>query len=191
MKLLKFDFHRLKGRRRNFTLIELVVAITIFSLIGVGVGSSFIYGMKLWRRIEKENFPSKVILTFEKFSQDLFNSLKFPIIGFEGEENILRFPALMRDFIVEVAYEFNQSNNLLIRRERTLKDFLEENQEFKENPILSLEELRLSYLYFDKDEQKYMWKNSWKEEEGIPKGIKIEIRNKYGVFEKKIFLPIS
>jgi prepilin-type N-terminal cleavage/methylation domain-containing protein len=178
--------------RRAFTLIELLVVVTIFSIIAFGVGACFMCGMKLWQRVGGTDFfQYEVALELERFSQELFESLKFPLIGFEGEKEKLTFPTLRGTSIVEVTYEFDSLEESLIRKERTLRDFFKDSKDYSERKVLSAQEMNLKYFYFDYEEEKYKWKDTWLKEEGYPLGVKIELKNKHGEFQKKIFLPIS
>jgi hypothetical protein len=148
--------------------------------------------MKLWQRIRGEDFSSyEVALSLEQFSQDLFQSIKYPSIGFKGDEDKLVFPTLRGNSIVEVTYEFIPSG-LLVRKERGLKDLLEDNEEYYiERGILEAEDVKFTYFYFDEFKGEYEWIDSWEKEGEIPKGVDINIKSRYGEFEKKVFLPVA
>lgn len=178
-------------KSKGITLIELLVAITIFSVVGVAVGSIFASGIKVWRRAEGLNIRQrKALLGLEKVAQELRSSLDFPDIGFSGEKDWLSFPLLVDQDIAKVTYVFDSQQGVIFREENAFRDILDEKEGERKGFLPSVSGLSLSYWFFDGDEEEYRWRDSWSEEEGIPLAIKIELMHGDETFTETVSIPI-
>ncbi|HIE36222.1 MAG TPA: type II secretion system protein [Candidatus Omnitrophica bacterium] len=175
--------------KKNFTLVETLVVVAIFSIIVAGIGLSFVSGMKLWGRIYNgEFFSADAFLTLEKMIKELQSKADTSFIKFEGQSQKISFPTLKGDRIIKVNYEFDSIQKVFIRKEIPLEDIIEEKEEDIEGrPIFFLDDFSLRYFYFDKDKEDYEWKESWEEEEGSFLGVEIKIKVKGEEFVKKVF----
>lgn len=196
--MTKFSSHILKIKKNSrdflkaFTLIEMLLAMTIFSFIALGIATSFFSGVKLWSRAKTSDFwRNDVILSFEALSSKLRQSLNIPLIGFEGSPQEISFPALSGNTIVRISYYFDVGKKSLIRKEARLKDILEEKEEISKRSTLSLDEFSVQYLYINPETKKYEWKTSWKKEEGIFIAVKFNGKAHNELFQKTVFIPVS
>lgn len=181
-------------KTKGFTLIEALIVATIFSFIAAGIAASFVSGMKLWGRAQDLiSLQGKVLLGFELMSRELRQSVDFPDIGFKGTSQEVSFPALIYGSIVKVTYKFSFPDNAVIRREVELKDIISGNEEkeYREKKVLSAEEFRLSYLYFDSEKKIYSWTDSWESAKGKFSAVKLYTKNNDAEFERSIFIPVS
>jgi len=179
---------------RGFTLVETVVVATIFAILSAGIAGSFFSGMKLWKRAKDIDFSEyDAILTFEKISRELRQSVEHPSIVFEGEASQISFPTLIGNTIFKITYSFDRQQDALIRGQITQEDIIleEEEEGYTERKVLALDSLVLSYLFFDPQIKKYDWKDEWGKEEGVFSAIKFNTQINGEEFNKTIFIPIS
>ena len=185
----------------GFTLVEILVVVVIFSIIGLGIATSFLSGIKIWRRAQDMASDNDLILTLERVSSELHQSVTIPDIEFEVKsENVggkkaweLSFPALIDNSIVKITYKFNPDNKVLLRGEICLKDILsgKEKERYAEKKVLSLGESFINCLGLDEESKTYIWQDFWKEEGKIFYLIKLYGKYNGKEFNKIIFIPIS
>jgi len=186
--------NRCRGAKKGFTMVETLVVATLFSIVGLGIATSFISGMKLWNEAKNMGFSKYMfLLDMETVSRDLRQSIDLPTIGFEGSSQKVSFPALSGDSIVRVTYELVPDENALLRTEVNLEDIIagKEQEKFAEDKIASWGDLSLTYFWFDEEEQAYVWVDNWEKEQGIFSAIKIETSFENEQITKSIFIPIS
>ncbi len=191
-----FVIARPRSGRSNhaFTLIELVVAVTIFSIVAVGIASSFFSGMKLWEKAKEDIADSALPLSVEAIARELRQSGNATAIGFEGGAVDISFPLVTGNNILKVTYKFDSSQNCLMRGELPLKDVINETmagQEYREKSVLQLDDFTLSYFYLDNTTEKYLWKDNWVKDDGVFSAVKLHGREKNLEFEKTVFIPES
>jgi hypothetical protein len=171
-----------------------MVVVTIFSIIALAIGSSFISGMKLWNKAKEKDFPKyELFLSLESIARDFRQSICVPGVLFEGSSEEVSFPTIVGDSIVKVTYKFDSQEKTLLRKEVGLKAVFSENEKENttEKQVLSLEELSFSYLYKDVEKKSYIWIDTWEKDKGIFIAIKLNGRFKDNDFTKTVFVPIS
>jgi len=181
-------------KKNGFTVIEILVSATIFSIIALGIGSTFLTGMKIWNRLQKDNFLEQQIpLTLEIIAKNLRQSILSSHIKFSGTEQKISFPCLIGKSIIELTYKFNPQENSIWQIQADLKDILAKKQTVKEKKILSsLKDLKISYLDFaDKKQKEYKWKKTWEKTESMPIAVKFEINTENHIYAKTVFIPLS
>lgn len=179
-------------KQASFTFVELLVVVTIFSILSLAVYATFSSGMRMWARIQESTFAQRIaILRLEKISQDLRQSLDFSKIGFTATEaGEISFPILStNNEISRVTYFLK--DKVLFRKLERFKDILEEKAEAEEKKLLfEVEDLKFSFGY--QKEGKYVWKTTWdSKEEGLPITVKIELKVKDADFTKTVTIPVS
>lgn len=186
-------------QNKGFTLVETIVVITIFSIIAAGIASSFISGMKIWGRAAEVDFvQSQVLLSLEQIAVKLRQCVNISAIGFNGSSEEFSFPGLLADDIGRIKYSFAPVSKTVFLRFQSLKDILlaqeeEETVEVKyiERKFLSADSFSARYLSFDKEKNSYGWVDEWKEEDGAPVAVGLEVCAGQNKFEKVIFIPIG
>lgn len=123
------------GRVTGFTLIETLIAVTIFSIVAVVLYSIFRSGVISWRRIDKElESQQDIRYALDRLTADLKNMVLISNLPFKGGFDMLRLttfrsisktagPSLV---VVDYYLDFDKddSTRTLIRRETSLKDAL-------------------------------------------------------------------
>ncbi|MFQ5680915.1 MAG: type II secretion system protein J [Candidatus Omnitrophota bacterium] len=178
----------------SFTLIEMLVVMTLFSIVGVGITSSFVSGMKVWHRAKimgPENVD--ILLFMEIAARDLRKSLDISEIGFEGEEDEIHFPCLDKGSLVKMSYGFDASSGVIWRKTEKFGDIVggdtDNGDNYIRDDILPADGLSWSYFYFDENKGEYLWKDSWGREEGVFGGIRLRVKVGNNEFAKTVFVP--
>jgi len=114
---------------RGFTFIELLLSISILSIVMLAVYSAFALGINTYQRFNAVNLNErKVVLGLEKIGDELRQCLDFPDIGFEGNKEKLSFPVAADGQIVKINYSFDSEKNFLYRQEQTQREILKEEE---------------------------------------------------------------
>lgn len=165
--------------RRSFTLIETLIALTIFSFLAVSFYMLLCSGLSVRKKFDSQVLnPAAVYLDLEIIARELRNSFIYKpppdTCGFSGENNRLSFYTVLCDYaaakpkIVNVVYTFEGSAlHKVIKHpfadEEISYDFIENIIEGK------------FYYFNDANEE---WEESWESEGKPPHSIKIDFKCK-------------
>jgi len=179
----------------GFTLIEILVVITIFTIVGAGIAETFSSGMKIWARAQKAGESSiDVFVAIETIGRDLRQSVNIRSVGFEGREDEISFLTFRDDSAVKVIYKFNPAQKELVRRQIDLKDAfsddLQGKYKYAEKKVATLDDFSFSYFNFDKEKEEYVWSDEWAKEQGIFEAVKLKARFGDEKDVKTVFIPI-
>ena len=120
----------------SFTLIEIIIGVSLFSLIGIILLSTFNSGLKVWDKIFREKSEEDIFIFFEKFYRDLRDTFSYQMINFLGEKDSLKFPALiftkssfpgLKEGVGEVKYYWDKEEKKIFRVKRNLSDIYRES----------------------------------------------------------------
>lgn len=154
----------MKNRKDGFTLLELLIAFTIFSVAMVIVSSVFATGIAAWKRGEKESgFYQELRFALDRMAIELRNALSYEKIPFEGRKELVsfvqvHFPRSSPPEWVQVTYEIKKAEDstFLVRRTTPFS-----GGETEEETLLSgLSEISFAYPFFEA-EGKWSWEESW------------------------------
>ncbi len=179
-----------KGRRQKaeggFTLLELIIAITILSVVTVIIGSGLRLGIKAWEKGEAEAYETQRLRIISGL---LYQHLKsaYPykvemdgkkVVAFKGTPESIVFVTTQADLseggLKWVSYSFK--DGALLFKEGILPDkkFLEKATEaLGDGEIidLNIKEFKLQYLSSEDEE----WGDSWESNEALPKAVKVTV----------------
>ncbi|MCX5712247.1 MAG: prepilin-type N-terminal cleavage/methylation domain-containing protein [Candidatus Omnitrophica bacterium] len=176
----------------GFTLVEMLVAATLFAVIGLGIMTSFSSGVKLWNRAKQTDFVRcELLLGFETLARDLRQSMDISKIGFEGTAKELSFPTLAVGKVVKMTYRFDPDSGSFNLSSIAMKDLdsLKKDQVIPERVLFKAQDIVFSYLYFDKEKNSYAWAESCPKDKGRFSAIKIQAKLKGEELEKTVFIP--
>ena len=182
------------GGEKGFTLIEVMVALTIFAAIAVSIGACVISGIKIWNTAKNVNFArANFMVDLDVIAADLRRSVDIPVIGFEGKALQFSFPSVKGNAVGRITYIYDPETKVLSRREASLEKVIanKADKEYSEKEALSLDSFTASYFTFDKDKGSYSWTDSWVKTQGPFAAIKLEGKFKGENFVKTVFIPIS
>ncbi len=191
---------------RGFTLIEVLLAVTIMAVIATGIYTTFAQGLRLWRRAIEIKPDIESNLIFEKAAADLKNLFPGKKPPFKGEQNALEFLTYSPQDLTDedghrikqpvfVRYLYDASAGTLMRSEESLRRQLAPKKETDESLLkplgLILKDCSFEYYHQDTEKKIFEWKSFWKDT-CPPKAVRISLRyddgNKTG-YQVKI-LPV-
>ncbi len=201
--------------KAGFTFIELLIAVSIFTVVAIALYSTFFAGISVWKRsIEGGNIYQDLRFAFDDITRDLRNTVccskdEESIFAFSGTAGEIIFITLesafseediMRRELVKTAYRFDEEASGIIRIEagKSLGFDIEKGE--KEVLLNNVEEFTFEYCYATgDDDDPYEWKEEWVDEKmRVPRGVKVTflIKAEKGEketlkFTKIMFIPIG
>jgi general secretion pathway protein J len=190
----------------GFTLIEVVVTMTILGLILLVISGTFRMGLSVWDRGEQAREEGQRQRTVAQLvSRQLKSVVPYRIktekaegdyLAFEGKSSSLKFVsalslrALRPEGFVFAIYEFQdggqEGGRLVVYEKRVVnKDFFEEGPKDEGVSVLiGLSEVRFEY-FREEDKEKTRsaeWVQDWnaKEEKALPRAVRMSITFKNG-----------
>ncbi len=192
---------------RGLTLIELMLAVSIFAIVAVVIYSTFSAGISVWRRTQRtQNTLQDIRLSLDKMSEELENAVLYSqesgFPNFVGGKNRVSFYSVVNVFstlpvhpeLRKITYDLDSSADMLQRLEQTFPESVQNRQD-KSPEEIAARISNLNFFYYYKDENAavpYKWKNSWDSAEDIPQAVKIELKldsEEKLVFTKYVFIP--
>lgn len=191
----------------GFTFIELLIALTIFSIIATSIYYTLGAGIKVYSRgnsIIKDN--QRLRIFFDTISLDMRNTVTYAGMESGWSAERISFPAVIDvsdnnkidGKLAKVIYYFDDAKGRVTRIYSTLKEGFDEKYAEEEVLLDNLENFTFEYCYETEiPEGGYEWKDKWEPEGEIPRGVKIKLTLKNEVteieksFEKTVFIPES
>ena len=174
-----------KVKPAGFTLIETLLVVAISSVIALAIYSTFNSGLKIWQRLTKKEQASDLNIFFEKISYDLRNSFKFSGIKFVGKQDSIGFASLVMTQIGQqqmalgvgqAGWCFDAQTESLNRWQLNYSELYQDKPVHLRQILNNVKMLSFRYYYYDPEEEAYMWKDLWVEnEEGIPLAVRIKM----------------
>ncbi len=169
--------------RKGFTLIEMIFAMTIMSLVAMIIAYAFHLGTDAWKRGERETGETQKLRVLSGlFYQQLKSAYPYQIdiddgkaVFFEGESDSITFVTTLTDSSFGgfkwVRYSFK--NGTLLYKEGLLPDKeWDEETEGKEK-VVDTDLGSIEFSFYSADEEE--WSESWDFGEYLPGAIKIKI----------------
>jgi len=181
---------------RAFTLVELLIAVAIFSVVSIAIYATFSSGMSVLRRLKNIDLTQqKILLKTERFSRELREQPACRKQLFQGDKNKISFCANIDYFPYRLTYYFDSSTNALKRVADKLNEIIKEDgsldPEFHSPSVIfisKVKEVRFSYLYLDLTKDTYLWTDEWKEDY-LPYAVKFIIFSEEQNYESTVYLP--
>ena len=174
----------MSGKRDlGFTLLELIVSMTILSLIAVIIGTGFRLGLKAW---EKGDDETESVQTMRVLSGLISQQLKssYPYKIKIDDKNVVAFkggPDSMI-FVTTLAgpypggfkwVRYLHRDGVLYYKEGPLPDKELLDNVPGDEEILETEVKDVSFQYYSKDEDE--WKESWDFSDRLPMAVKVRV----------------
>ena len=168
---------------RGFTLIELILSITILSMIAVIIGSGFRLGLKAWDQGDRE---AEAVQTMRVLSSLVSQQIKsaYPykmeiddedVVVFKGEEDSMLFvTTLSSPYPGGFKWvRYLHKDGMLLYKEGILpdKELIDNVPDDEEVLETDVEEVKFEYYSDDEDE----WTDSWEYSDKLPGAVKAQI----------------
>ncbi|MFH0985425.1 MAG: prepilin-type N-terminal cleavage/methylation domain-containing protein [Candidatus Omnitrophota bacterium] len=193
-------------RKAGFTLVELLVVISLMALIGMALYAMFGSGIGMMRRVSHSEVAEDVSVFLEKLDREVSSQVLFHGIPFDGQEASLSFPsrvgldkrALLNKGIGRVSYFWDEWHRTFARRQENLSQ-IQQKEEIRAVPMLgNVARVKFQYFVYIKNKQTFEWVETWNASENagqIPSAVKVEFEcsgeDGRHVFERTLAIPIA
>ena len=142
-------------RKAGFTLVELLVVVSLMALIGMSLYAMFGSAMDMMHRVSRSEVAEDVDIFLERFDREISSQVTFKGISFDGKETLLSFPscigldkrASLNRGIGRVSYAFDESHRTFARRQENLNQIYKPEGEI--GAVAALEGVSgLKFQYF-------------------------------------------
>lgn len=183
----------------GFTLLELIIAITIFSISAIAIYTSFNVGIHAWRKADDSyKLRQQARHAFNAIARDLRSSLSFTLKGpddllmdsFEGSLNKVSFWRSVRaqdskskviskiTYIVEEDKKADLNNEKgtksLYRILQSYEEFIGGEEGIKSLLVAGVSDLKIEYAYLANE--KIEWGEEWKKQGSkIPFEVRVSL----------------
>ena len=167
---------------RGFTLLELLIAVTIFSIVAVAIYSSFNVGIRAWRKAENSyKVRQEARHALNTIGRELRSAINSTAMSFEGSSNYVSFCRTMKisnpqggysEGIFKITYTFEAEDKAVYYILQTYGESAKGETGTKSLLASGVLDFKLQYAYLDLD--MVVWKDEWKEL-NIPLGVKVSL----------------
>ena len=198
------------NKLQGFTLIEVLIAMTLLSLMVVLLFSSLTMGAKSWEQGEKKIANVNEIAVVQQFFNNHlmhatpqwndFDPEKDRVFSFQGKKQSLQFVAAFpasaeRAGLQLFDLKFNEKNKQRFI-EVTLTPFfpLTEGEKWFEDSVElvnGVENFELSYFGLNDETGEYVWHNEWLNKEQQPRLVKILLTFDDGRYFPEMIVPLN
>ncbi len=178
------------GPAIGLTLVELLVTLSLLTLVAGAAVAIFSGGIQVWQRIENRGPSAQWLqVTFAQVQRDLHNARRFKPIRLEGRYDALSFAALVPapppegtaepvqidEELGRVGYYFDWGRRMLCRSQTPYRLIRKIRLRDACSPVLSdIERVQFSYYGFDAKTKNGGWHSEWTADE-LPLAVKLEV----------------
>ncbi|MDD5729678.1 MAG: prepilin-type N-terminal cleavage/methylation domain-containing protein [Candidatus Omnitrophica bacterium] len=189
-------------KTKGFTLVEMLIAASIFVVVAVSIYSAFQTGMFGYSRINTTlSVYQNASLIFDRIDTDLRNCFAYTEnkTNFSGTKSELRFFSLVSGFSGGIPVrnfsfiDYKMDKDKLLRLCRINKESLNDASEIKPEEMASkIDGISFSYGYMPEADQPLVWKDTWDEPKALPDAVKIKLNVKDKIqkeFQRTVYIP--
>ena len=177
-----------KRLRAGFTLVEILLVVSMVAMISISLYTAFSNGFKLWARGQHFVMEEDIAIFFDKIGEDLRNSFQYSLIAFKGRERSISFPTVVYAAmnsketksghyihqIGRVEYHFDPIKNQLFRRQADYGQALKDEFPPERTLLNNVMDVEFNYFYAGADADARMEKTTVMDE--LPNMVKVKIR---------------
>ena len=175
----------------GFTLIEMLIVLAMFSLIGLAIFTTLSNGVRIWQRLNQTIAQEDVNIFFERFARELRNTFEFDTIKFQGQADKVVFASLvttpgssqgqrqrqeheMEMGIGQLTYSYDKTTGQLIREKRDYSQIYTGDDGSQRELLKDIDSLKFIYYLYDEKKKDYVWQEEYLSE-GLPLALRIEL----------------
>ena len=171
----------------GFTLIEILLVVSLMGLVGVAIYHTFANGLKIWQRSHQLILEEDTALFLDRISRELRNAVIFSLIGFEGGEHSVKFATRIRtkadarsgreagaavSQIGQMEYVYDAGKKGLYQRQANYSQALDHKKGSERLLLNQIGSVDFRYFYLDADGRLEQTKRISR----IPAAVLIEVR---------------
>jgi len=176
--------------------MELLIAVSIFSVVSIAIYSTFSSGAAVLRRVKNIDIAQqKILLKQERFARELRTQPTYNKQLFLGTKTKISFPGSLDYLPSRITYYFDSSSFCLMRVSDALSQIITSfgtlDEELKAKPsvfLSNIEDVQFAYLYCDSKKNEYSWVDEWSQDY-LPVAVKFTITKKDQKYVSTILLP--
>ncbi len=165
----------------------------LFAVISVSLFSSFVMGLKAWKKITSANFSErKALLCIARLSKELKGAFGYTKIGFYGSSTNLTFVNIAGNQIINLTYVFSPEEGVLYRYNTSMRQILGFEEAAPARKVASgVKDFSFKFYGLDQITGNYTFLDSWNyTASGIPAGVKVLcVLDDGNDYEKIISIP--
>lgn len=173
-------------KNRSLTLIELLVAISIFSIVAIVIYSTFTTGIIGWKKGEAAiSLFHEIRLGMDMISREIRNQVPYNGVRFVGKADELYFISSIpfpeegeEEYrrLAKIRYFLKQDKDrLMLFRERRWFPYVEGTSEDTDTTKLLSDMRALAFQYGEKEGDTLVWNDTWQNTERWPVAVKIDL----------------
>ncbi len=177
--------------RGGFSLVEMLVCVSIISVIAIGLMSVFFAGVRIWKRASGGDFSSmSAALEAERISSELRQCLSLQAAGCSGKKDEFSFSFISPGGrVVRVNYKFDTEENRLKRSETDMASILAEDEETSERYVDCFSGFSAEYRSFDNESQEFAWQDTWDKSRGVFGAVRLTFKAGDEEFSRIVMVP--
>jgi len=176
--------------------VELLIAVSIFSIVSIAIYSTFSSGTSVLARVKNIDFiQQKILLKAERFSRELRESPGCRKQLFVGTKTKISFPGNSDYIPCRITYYFDDASFCFMRVVDKLSQIItpegKVDAQFKSKPAVFLskiKEIKFTYLNLDQIKNEYKWIDQWSQDY-LPVAVKLTITSQTQEYVSTVFLP--
>jgi prepilin-type N-terminal cleavage/methylation domain-containing protein len=171
------------GSRKGFTLVELLVVVSISGLVIGVVGASLAAGIRAWQMARTfGTVEAQALVGVRIIKRDVMNTFAFYAIPFKGSRREMTFPAIVDTTpesespaprLGSVSYRYNRYERILERQVAPLVSDITVASQDTERLVRDVEDLVIRYGEGGKNG--LSWEASWDNATNHPEVVEIEL----------------
>ena len=175
---------RRSRRPRGFTLLEMLITISLMALVAGAVVASVAGGFRVWRRVAVYGVHEQAsLLAFEGLRRDLHSAMPFKLVPFSGAYDEMTFAAVGRnphepDAVKELGregYYLDAVHDVLCRSFAPYRRSDEVRLKDRCEVVLEhVQRLRFDYFGAEQGTQEAAWTQSW-DAKTAPMAVKMSV----------------
>ncbi len=187
----------------GFSLLELLLVMTLVPIVFFAVYANFSTGIRLWQRLQVDTPEEDVLIFTQKARRDFENVMRYSPIPFEGEKNEATFPTGIESgpalgghrAMGEVRYFYEENAKAIFRETKNISQAYRQSEGTKDRILKNVSAFSIGYLTFDKLENAYVWNENFRpsKQGELPVAIRLSysLSEKNENVEQVFFIPVG